>query len=165
MSTHKVISLHYNLHRETESGEMIESTEGREPLVFLTGVGQMIPDFEENVIDKNIGDAFSFGIIADHAYGKRMEEAIIDLPKDTFMHEGKLIPDLQVGNTIGLQDDQGNPFPSVVLEIGDEMVKMDMNHPLAGQDLHFTGTIVEMREATQEEVSHGHVHGPGGHQH
>lgn len=165
MSTHKVISLHYNLHRENESGEMIESTEGREPLVFLTGVGQMIPDFEQNVIDKSTGDAFSFGIIAENAYGKRMDEAIIDLPKDTFMHEGQLIPDLQVGNTIGLQDDQGNPFPSRVLEIGDEIVKMDMNHPLAGLDLHFTGTIVELRDATQEEVDHGHVHGPGGHHH
>lgn len=164
-STNKVISLNYNLHKDNASGEMIESTEGKQPLVFLSGAGMMIPDFENNVAGKQAGDTFSFGIPAEKAYGPRMDEAIIDLPKSTFIHEGELIPDLKVGNIIGLQDDQGNPFPSKVMEIGEETVKMDMNHPLAGQDLHFTGEIVEVRDATTEELEHGHVHGPGGVQH
>ena len=161
----KVISLDYKLTRDNESGELIETTEGNAPMVFLTGVGQMIPDFESNVVTKNTGDAFSFGITSDKAYGARTDEALIELPKSTFMHEGALIPDLKEGNVIALEDDRGMPFPSKVLSIGEETVKMDMNHPLAGQDLHFTGTVVEVREATAEELEHGHVHGPGGHNH
>ena len=164
-ATNKVISLDYKLFRDTESGEMIETTEGSNPMVFLTGVGQMIPDFENNVISKNAGESFSFAITSDKAYGDRTDEAIIDLPKSTFMHEGELIPDLKEGNTIALQDDQGMPFPSKVISIGEETVKMDMNHPLAGQNLYFTGTVIEVREATAEELEHGHVHGPGGHNH
>ena len=164
-TTNKVISLNYNLHKDNASGEMIESTEGKQPLVFLSGVGMMIPDFENNVVGKEAGDSFSFSVPAEKAYGPRMDEAIIDLPKSTFVHEGELIPDLKVGNVIGLQDDKGNPFPSKVMEIGEETVKMDMNHPLAGQDLHFTGEIVDVRDATKEEVEHGHVHGPNGVQH
>lgn len=164
-ATNKVISLDYKLFRDTESGELIETTEGAAPMTFLTGVGQMIPDFEKNVLDKNVGDTFSFGITSDKAYGSRMDEAIVDLPKSTFIHEGELVPDLKVGNVIALEDDNGMPFPSIVLAIGEETVKMDMNHPLAGQDLYFTGAIVEVREATEEEIEHGHVHGPGGHEH
>ena len=161
----KVISLDYKLTKDNESGDLIENTEGQAPMTFLTGVGQMIPDFESNVVNKNVGDTFSFGITSDKAYGARSEEALIDLPKSTFMHEGEIIPDLKEGNVIALEDDKGMPFPSKVISIGDEMVKMDMNHPLAGQDLFFTGKIVEVRDATAEELDHGHVHGPGGHQH
>ena len=163
--TNKVIALDYKLTKDNESGDLIETTEGSQPMAFITGLGMMIPDFENNVKDKAVGDSFSFGIPSDKAYGARQEEAIMDLPKNTFIHEGELIPDLKVGNTIGLQDQDGNPFPAIVLEIADETVKMDLNHPLAGQDLHFTGTIVESRLATQEELDHGHVHGPNGHQH
>ena len=161
----KVVSLDYKLTKDTEAGDLIETTEGSNPMVFLTGVGQMIPDFENNVASKNAGDSFSFGITSDKAYGNRTDEAIIDIPKSTFMHEGELVPDLKEGNVIGLQDDQGMPFPSKVVSIGEETVKMDMNHPLAGQNLHFKGTIIEVREATAEELEHGHVHGPGGHEH
>lgn len=163
--TNKVIAVDYKLTKDNEGGDLIETTEGNQPMAFITGVGMMIPDFENNVAEKAVGESFSISIPSDKAYGNRQEEAIMDLPKDTFMHEGALIPDLQVGNTIGLQDDQGNPFPAVVLEIADETVKMDLNHPLAGQDLHFTGSVVESRTATQEELDHGHVHGPNGHQH
>ena len=80
----KVITVHYNLYKDTAEGEMIESTEGKEPLMFLTGLGQMIPDFENNVKDLNVNDEFSFGIKSENAYGKRTEEAIIELPQDMF---------------------------------------------------------------------------------
>lgn len=164
-TTNKVISVDYKLFKNSELGEMIESTTGKDPLVFLTGVGQMIPDFENNVTSKKVGETFSFGISSEKAYGERSEDAIIDLPKSTFEYEGEIIPDLQIGNTIGLQDQEGNPFPAKVVAIEDETVKMDMNHPLAGQNLYFTGKIIDVRDATAEELAHGHVHGVGGHQH
>lgn len=162
---HKVISVSYNLHKNTADGEMIESTEGKAPLTFLSGVGQMIPDFETNIISLNQGDDFSFGIKAENAYGTRTEEAIMELPQDIFMQDGKMVEEVQPGNMVPLQDQNGNVVPAVVVKINDTTVTMDLNHPLADQDLHFTGTVVEMREATEDEISHGHVHGPNGHQH
>jgi len=162
---HKVISLNYNLFKDTAEGEQIESTEGKQPLVFLSGKGQMLPDFEANVAHLNVGDTFSFGIAFDKAYGPRSEEAVIELPHDMFMHEGKLVPEVAVGNVLPLEDQNGHVNPAKVLSINENTVTVDVNHPLAGQDLHFTGNIVEVREATAEELDHGHVHGPGGHEH
>ena len=161
----KVISVTYNLHKDTAEGEMIESTEGKEPLVFLSGLGQMIPDFERNVVDLTSGDTFSFGITSDKAYGKRTEEAIIELPQDMFMKEGKLVDEVAIGNVLPLQDQNGQVHPAKIVSVNENTITADVNHPLADQDLHFTGSVVEVREATPEELEHGHVHGPGGHEH
>jgi FKBP-type peptidyl-prolyl cis-trans isomerase SlyD len=88
------------------------------------------------------------------------------LPKDVFKIDGELQEDMLVeGNIIPLQDQQGNPMQGVVLEIGGDTVKMDLNHQLAGKTLHFSGEVLEVREATKEEIAHGHVHGPDGHHH
>ena len=160
-----VISVDYKLFKDTAEGEMIESTEGQQPLVFLAGKGQMIPDFEAKVIDLNAGDSFSFGIKADNAYGQRVEEAIIDLPQDMFLQEGELVKEIVVGNVLPLQNQDGQVHPGKILEVGETTIKFDMNHLLAGQDLHFTGTVLEIREATAEEMDHGHVHGAGGVEH
>lgn len=154
----KVIAVSYNLHKNTAEGELIESTEGKEPLRFLSGLGQMIPDFENNVVNLNQGDTFSFGIKAENAYGSRTEEAIIELPQDIFKKEGKLVEEVQVNNVLPLQDQNGNVVPAKVLSINAETITVDVNHPLADQDLHFTGTVIEVRMATKEEVDHGHVH-------
>lgn len=164
-TTNKVISVHYNLHKDTAEGELIESTEGKDPLVFLSGVGQMIPDFEGNVVALNTGDTFSFGIKAENAYGIKTDDAIINLDKNMFLEDGKLIEGVTEGNIVPLQDQNGQVVPATVVKINDDTITMDVNHPLAGQDLHFTGSIVDVREATADEISHGHVHGPGGHQH
>jgi len=164
-TTQKVITLDYTLFKDTPEGNMIESTKGKDPLVFLSGAGSMIPEFESNVANLNIGETFSFPIKSENAYGKRTEEAIIDLPLNLFMQDGKLVDQVVVGNLLPLQDDKGNVLPSTVVSINEETVTMDANHPLAGQDLHFSGSIVEVREATAEELDHGHAHGPGGHQH
>ncbi|TXB66626.1 peptidylprolyl isomerase [Vicingus serpentipes] len=161
----KVISVNYNLFKDTAEGEMIESTEGKAPLTFLSGMGQMIPDFENNVVNLSVGDTFSFGIKAENAYGSKTDEAIMDLPQDIFMQDGKLVDDVQPGNMLPLQDQNGGVVPAVVVKINETTVTMDLNHPLADQDLHFTGNVVEVREATADEVSHGHVHGEGGVQH
>ncbi|MDX1350294.1 MAG: peptidylprolyl isomerase [Putridiphycobacter sp.] len=164
-STHNVISLHYNLTKDTATGELIESTEGKEPLVFLSGMGQMIPEFEAQVANLNEGAGFSFGIKAENAYGKRVQEALIELPIDMFMQEGKLMEAVAVGNILPMQDQNGQVQPGKVLAINEASVNLDMNHPLAEQDLYFQGSIVNVRPATQEEIEHGHVHGAGGVEH
>ena len=163
--TNKIISIDYKLFRNNAEGEMIEATEGKEPLVFMSGVQHMIPEFETQVIDLNAGDTFSFGIKSENAYGKRTEDAVIELPQDMFLKEGKLAEEVAVGNVLPLQDQNNQMVPAKVVSINEETITMDVNHPLADQDLHFTGTVVEVREATSEELEHGHVHGPGGHDH
>lgn len=160
-----VISVDYKLYKDSEKGEMIESTEGQQPLVFLEGMGQMIPEFEKNVADLKVGDEFSFGIVADKAYGQRVDEAIIELPQDMFEQEGKLVDEIKVGNVLPLQNQDGQVHPGTILAINETTIQFDMNHLLAGQDLYFTGKVLEVREATTEEIEHGHVHGPGGHEH
>ena len=162
---HKVISVSYSLFKDTANGEMIETTEGKDPLTFLSGVEQMIPDFESNVVSLNVGDDFSFGIKSEKAYGSRTDEAVMDLPQDIFMQDGKIADEIQPGKMIPLQDQNGNVIPAIVVKINKETITIDLNHPLADQDLHFTGKVVEIREATADEISHGHVHGPGGHHH
>jgi len=163
--TNKAIAVEYNLYRDTATGELIESTEGKDPLAFLSGLGQMIPEFEANVADLNVGDTFSFGIKSENAYGTRKEEAVIELAQDMFMNEGKLIPEVVVDNILPLQDQNENVIPGKILSINEETITVDVNHLLADQDLYFTGKILEMRDATTEEVEHGHVHGAHGHQH
>ena len=163
--SNKVISLSYTLTKDTAEGELIETTEGKDPLVFLSGVGQMIPDFEANVINLNVGDEFSFGITAERAYGKRSQDAIIELEKAMFMDGDKLADGIEEGKMVPLQDQNGRVVPANVVKINETTLTMDVNHPLADQDLHFTGKVEAVREATEEEISHGHVHGPGGHHH
>ena len=160
--TNKAIAVEYNLHKDTATGELIESTEGKEPLAFLSGLGQMIPEFEANVADLKVGDTFSFGIKSENAYGTRKEEAVIELAQDMFMNEGKLIPEVVVDNILPLQDQNGNVIPGKILSINEETVTVDVNHLLADQDLHFTGKVIEVRDATAEELEHGHVHGANG---
>jgi len=159
-ATHKIISLNYSLHKDTAEGEMIESTEGQKPLVFLSGSGMMIPEFEQNVVNLAVGEGFSFGIKAENAYGEKREDAIMELPHDLFMQEGKLAEQVVIGNVLPMQDEQGNVHPVKVVSINIETVTVDANHLLAGQDLHFTGSILETREATAEEIEQGHVQGP-----
>lgn len=162
---HKVISLDYNLHKDNAEGELIESTQGQQPLVFLSGVGQMIPQFEEQVAALNQGDEFSFGIKSENAYGERSDENVFELPQDMFMKDGKLVDEVKVGNVLPLQSQDGRVFPAKVESINENTITVDVNHMLAGQDLHFTGKVLEVRPATKEEIDHGHVHGEGGHHH
>ena len=160
-----VITVDYKLFKDTAEGEMIESTEGNQPLAFLSGLGQMIPEFEAKVASLVAGDTFSFGIEAANAYGISTEEAIIELPQDMFKEEGKLVEQVIVGNTLPLEDQNGQVHPAKVVSINEETITMDVNHPLANQDLYFTGSIVEVREASEDEIQHGHVHGAGGVEH
>ncbi|AHM59687.1 FKBP-type peptidyl-prolyl cis-trans isomerase [Flammeovirgaceae bacterium 311] len=160
---HTVASVTYALEVE---GEMVEQTDKSNPLTFLVGVGMMIPGFEQQLVGKEPGEKYDITVNPEDGYGESDPQAIVDLPKDVFKVNGELQEDLLVeGNVIPLQDQNGSPLQAVVLEVGDDTVKMDFNHMLAGKTLHFTGEVVQVREATQEEISHGHVHGEGGHHH
>ena len=159
-TTHKVITVNYNLFKDTAEGEMIETTEGKQPLIFMTGMGHMIPEFEANVVNLTNGDEFSFGIKADNAYGQRTQEAVIELPQDIFMKDGKLLEEVVVGNVLPLQDQSGRVIPGMVLAVNEKSITVDVNHPLAGQDLHFTGAVVEVRTATAEEIEQAQNPGP-----
>ena len=125
----------------------------------------MIPTFEENITKLNVGDEFSFGIDADKAYGQRNENAKVDLPHDMFKKDGELVKEIAVGNVLPLEDEGGRVHPAKILSINEETISFDVNHPLAGTNLYFTGTVLESREATAEELDHGHVHGKGGVEH
>lgn len=162
----KVVTVHYILNEGTAEGQLVESTNGGEPLAFIYGVGMMIPAFEANLAGLSMGDTFAFGIPAAEAYGVYDDTALVEVPKQIFEHEGS-IPDglLEIGNVLPLQDQEGNRLQGMVAHVGDESVKLDFNHPMAGVDLFFTGHVEGVRDAEPSELEHGHVHGAGGHQH
>jgi FKBP-type peptidyl-prolyl cis-trans isomerase SlyD len=162
----KVVSVHYTLTEGTADGQLVESTNGSEPLAFIFGIGMMIPDFEKNLNGMKVGDEFAFGIPAAQGYGEYDDTALVEVPKNMFEVDGK-IPDglLEVGNMLPLTDQQGNHFQGMVAWVGLDKVKIDFNHPMAGVDLFFTGHVEGVRDAEPAELEHGHVHGAGGHHH
>lgn len=163
ITKHTVPAVTYKL---TVDGEQIESTDGGAPLVYLHGVNAMIPGFEKQLDGLAVGDKFSFPVSPEEGYGPIHEQAIVELPKTNFEVDGKFQGDIvKEGATIPMQDQEGNPLRGIVQNITEDMVKLDFNHPLAGKELHFAGEVVEVREATAEELEHGHVHGPGGVEH
>jgi len=154
----KVVSVTYNLSVDGFDGESVEQVDKERPLTFLYGVGNMLEKFEENLEGFKSGDTFEFQIKSEDAYGQASDEAIVDLPINIFEIEGKIDYDLlKVGNYIPMQDQEGNKLDGIVLEVGDEQVKMDFNHPLAGDDLYFKGEVIDVREATDEEKQQGHA--------
>jgi FKBP-type peptidyl-prolyl cis-trans isomerase SlyD len=161
-----VVSLNYKLSNHT-TGEKIEETTTENPMVFLFGVGGIIPEFEDNIRGKQSGDLFEFSIKAENAYGEENEDMIAMIPLNVFSEEGEELDTevFQVGAIVPMSDSEGNHLRGTIMEITPEYIKMDFNHPLAGTDLHFAGEILSIREATQDEIDHGHAHGPGGHHH
>lgn len=147
-------------------GEPVEKTDEANPLTFLVGVGAMIPGFENQLLGKAVGEEYSIKVSPEEGYGEVDPQAIVDLSKDIFKVDGAVNEDLlQLGNKVPMQDQEGNPLHGIIIDIADTTVKMDFNHEMAGKTLDFEGKVVEVREATAEELEHGHVHGPGGHQH
>ena len=165
ISKDKVVSITYQLHHNDAEGELIQEVSEKDPYVFLFGAQQVLPEFETNLAGKIAGDDFSFGLKSEDSYGDRDEEQVVDLPINIFMVDGKLADVVKLGHYVPLNDQDGNTMQGLVLEIGDETVKVDFNHPMAGMDLYFSGKVMDIREATAEEIDHGHVHGPGGHHH
>jgi len=155
----KVVSLTYDLRTDGFDSLVIERATEDKPLKFIFGIGAVLPSFEANLEGLEQGDTFKFKLSANDAYGQRNEKNVIDIPIQAFEVEGKRQNDLLViGNVIPMQDESGNEFYGEIKEIGENKVKMDFNHPMAGKDLYFTGKILEVREATPQELDHGHVH-------
>ncbi len=162
----RVVSLHYKLQKADAEGDLIEESYGGNPLTFLFGVGQMLPAFEENLQGKEAGEKFAFGLKSEDAYGDYNEQAVVPVDKQSFVIDGKLAEDmLKIGNSIPMRDQEGNQLIGRVAEVQDQVVIMDFNHPMAGVDLYFTGNVEQVREATDSELEHGHVHGKGGVEH
>ena len=159
----KVVSVTYQLNVNEAEGEVVETVNKDKPLTFLYGVGNMLEKFEENIKGLQQGDQFDFKIPSEEAYGQASDDAIVDLPINVFEIEGEIDYDLlKVGNYIPMQDQQGNRLDGIVLEVGDEKVKMDFNHPLAGDDLFFKGEVLEVHDATQDEINQGHANNAEG---
>ena len=163
IANNTVVLCHYTLREGTETGQLIESTEGGEPLGYIHGIGMMIPLFETNLAGKQAGDEFSFGIKAADAYGEYNADAAEEIPKAAFNLEGVVAADIFVeGEILPLEDQDGNQMQGIITQVNEETIVVDFNHPMAGIDLYFTGIVQGVREATQLEITHGHVHGEGG---
>lgn len=147
------VSLTYTLE---VGGQVVDTATKENPLGFVYGAGYLLPKFEEHIAGLGAGDKFQFTLSAADGYGEVIEEAIVDLPKATFVVNGEIEDGLlTVGNSIPMSTADGRHLLGLVLEVSDEVVKMDFNHPMAGKTLNFSGEIVEVREATDEDYFHG----------
>ena len=151
----KVVSVQYELRTEKE-GVVVEKTSEDHPLTFLFGHKNMLPKFEDNLMNLKKGDKFDFMLKTEEAYGKFKQEMIIDIPAQSFSQDGKIDKnEIVVGKTMSMQDAQGRKFNGTIKEVSDEKVKMDFNHPMADRDLYFKGEIAIIREATEDELKQG----------
>lgn len=152
----KVVSIHYT--GTLEDGTVFDSSDGREPLEFIYGIGQIIPGLEEGMVGLKEGDKKKIESISpDKAYGEKSEEAKQEVPKSQLPQD----VEVEVGMQLAAQGPQG-PIPVVVDEIKDESVVIDFNHPLAGKELTFEIEVIKVRDADSSELDHGHVHGEDG---
>ncbi len=166
IANNTVVSMTYTLTETDENGPLIQEVSKDKPFVFLYGSGFLLPKFEENIRGLEAGADYAFPLESEVAYGAVRDDALLELDKEIFKIDGKIDEDiLFVGNDIPMQNNEGQTLMGKVLEITDDKVKMDFNHPLAGLDLFFKGEILDVRKATAEEIEHGHVHGPEGHHH
>ena len=153
------VSFHYSL--TDDDGQQLDSSAGKEPLAYLHGAGNIIPGLENALTGKAVGDSMSVAVSAAEGYGEVQKELIQDVPRSSFQG----VDVSEVGMQFEAQTGQGGSVPVTVTAVTDEIVTVDGNHPLAGKNLNFDVSIEDVRDATEEEIAHGHVHGPGGHHH
>lgn len=146
-----VVSMDYTLHVD---GKVVDSSEGDEPLQFIQGMGHIIPGLENELYDMKVGDNKQVVVSAKDGYGELDTEAFMDVPRDAFPTD---VP-LEKGTELELRDQSGHPMFARIETISEDNIRLNMNHPLAGKELHFDVKIAGLRPATEEEVSHGHVH-------
>jgi FKBP-type peptidyl-prolyl cis-trans isomerase SlyD len=149
-----IASVHYTGTLPTD-GEVFDSSEGRDPLTFLVGHKQMIPGFEREMLGAAVGERREFTLAPEDAYGMPSDEHIVKVPRNEF-------GDIELVAGMTLMSDDG---PFTVQEVTDDEVTADFNHKLAGESLTFSVEVVELRSASETELAHGHVHGPGGEHH
>jgi FKBP-type peptidyl-prolyl cis-trans isomerase SlyD len=153
-----VVSIHYTL--RDDAGDVIDSSAEREPLVYLHGYGNIVEGLERELEGKGTGDKLSVKVSPAEGYGEYEDQLVQKVPRRTL----KGIANVRVGMQLHAQTPQGTRVVTVTHIVGD-MLTIDGNHPLAGKALNFEVEIADVRQATEEELSHGHVHGEGGHHH
>lgn len=161
----KVVAITYQLSLKDEEGdfEVVEVVDKDDPMYFIWGLSGLPEQFEQNLLGLTVGDTFNFQISAEEGYGEIDEEAIVDLPRSLFEGEGVNSEELLVvGNSIPMTNEEGHRLQGIVVEVRDDLVTLNFNHPLAGREMGFSGEILVVRNATADELDHGHVHGDGG---
>lgn len=155
ISTNKSVAVTYDLNvGEGEERELMEKATVEAPLKFIYGTGTMLPAFEKALMGLAVGDTFSFSLTPEDAYGEYNEEHVLDLPKTIFLVDGKFDDEtIKEGNTLPMMDSNGSRMNGSVLEVKEDVVVMDFNHPLAGETLHFSGNVIDIHEATAEEIA------------
>jgi len=155
----KVVSIHYTL--KDDDGDVIDSSSGGEPLDYLHGHGGIVPGLEAAIAGKKVGDKFQVVVPPAEGYGEPSGAPPRPVPRDAFPDE----VEPEVGMQFFAQGPDGEPTPVWCVEVDDDVIMIDFDHPLAGQNLHFDVEVVGIRDATSEEIDHGHPHGPDGHHH
>jgi len=155
----KVVLMHYTL--KNDEGDVIDSSDGADPLPFLQGHGNIIPGLESALEGSKVGDKLDVSIEPEEGYGLRMQDAIQEIPSSALQG----VDEVKVGMQLQSQDKDGNAFLVTVTKIEDDKITVDGNHPLAGQTLYFSVSIESIRKAEAEALSHGHVHADGHHHH
>ena len=155
VSKNKFVSAIYDLYVGADNErELMESATKEHPLQFIFGMGTMLPAFEENIKNLETGSKFEFSLTAENAYGERVEENVVELPKNIFEVEGKFDDEyIKEGVTLPMMSSGGERMNGSVLEVKNDVVVMDFNHPLAGETLHFSGEIIDVHEPTIEEIA------------
>jgi len=158
IAKNSVATINYEL--KDGDGATIDSSAGQDPLAYIHGVGMLVPGLEKALEGKEAGASVQVVIPPEEGYGERQDNLMVKVPKEQFENtEG-----LEVGHPVQAQGPDGVQILHV-MEIGEDNIVLDGNHPLAGVTLHFAVDVVSVREATSEELEHGHVNGPGGHDH
>jgi FKBP-type peptidyl-prolyl cis-trans isomerase SlyD len=155
ITTSKVATIHYTL--KNEQGETLDSSEGQEPLAYLQGHQNLVPGLEQALEGKSVGDKLSLVVAPEQGYGDKDPELIQELPRSMFGG----IDNIEVGMEFHAETAQGMQIVEVI-DVEEDTITIDGNHPLAGVDLHFEVEVMEIRDATEEELQHGHVHGAEG---
>jgi FKBP-type peptidyl-prolyl cis-trans isomerase SlyD len=153
------VSFHYTL--TDDSGQQLDSSDGRQPLSYLHGAGNIIPGLESALEGKDVGDKMTVSVKAEEGYGEVQPALIQEVPRGSFQG----VDSIEVGMQFEAQTGNGDSVPVTVTAITDESITVDGNHPLAGKNLNFDVSIEEVRDATAEEIDHGHVHDDAGHTH
>ncbi|MFC7413545.1 FKBP-type peptidyl-prolyl cis-trans isomerase [Larsenimonas suaedae] len=153
-----VVAFHYTL--KNDSGEVLDSSEGREPLTYLHGAGNIVPGLEKEMAGKTEGEKFEVRVDSAEGYGEVQPALVQEVPRDAFQGVDNVEPGMQFQ-----AQTEGGPLLVTVKDVQGDTVTVDGNHPLAGEALNFDVSIQEVREASAEEVEHGHVHGEDGHEH
>jgi len=159
IAQHKVVTIHYKV-SDSGSDEVIDSSENGEPMTYLHGARNIIPGLEQALEGKSVGDELEVTVEPADAYGERSDDRVQQVPIEAFQEMEKIEP----GMAVTAQTDQGT-INLLVTEVDETTVTVDANHPLAGKMLKFEVKIEAVRDASEEEMEHGHVHGPGGHDH